>query len=55
MSDLTDRVALVTGSSSGLGFAAAMALAERGARIALNSRGGEKLEKAHRALANGDN
>lgn len=51
MTDLEERVALVTGSSSGLGFAAARALAERGARIALNSRGGDKLERARRELA----
>jgi 3-oxoacyl-[acyl-carrier protein] reductase len=43
---LEGRVALVTGGSTGLGFAAAKALAERGAKIALNSRGGEKLDKA---------
>ncbi len=48
--DLTDRIALVTGSSSGLGFAAADALAARGARIALSSRGGEKLETARARL-----
>lgn len=48
--DLTDRVALVTGASSGLGLAAAAALAGRGARIALSSRGGDKLERAEEAL-----
>lgn len=50
MEDLTDRVALVTGSSSGLGFAAARSLAQRGARLAISSRGGEKLDQASRAL-----
>ena len=43
---LAGRVALVTGASTGLGYAAAESLARRGARIALNSRGGDKLEAA---------
>ena len=51
MSDLGDRVALVTGSSAGLGFAAAAALAQRGARLAINSRGGDQLQAAERRLA----
>jgi 3-oxoacyl-[acyl-carrier protein] reductase len=36
----------VTGASTGLGFAAAEALAGRGARIAVSSRGGDKLDRA---------
>jgi 3-oxoacyl-[acyl-carrier protein] reductase len=51
MSDLKGRIALVTGASSGLGFAAARALARRGARLAIASRGGEKLEAARVKLA----
>lgn len=44
--DLEGRVALVTGGSSGMGFASARALAHRGARVAIASRGGAKLERA---------
>jgi 3-oxoacyl-[acyl-carrier protein] reductase len=50
-SDLAGRVALVTGASSGMGFAAAHALARRGARVAIASRGGDKLEAARATLA----
>jgi 3-oxoacyl-[acyl-carrier protein] reductase len=50
MSDLTGRVALITGASSGLGFAAARAIARRGARVAIASRGGEKLDAARERL-----
>lgn len=51
MTDLLGRVALVTGASAGLGFAAARSLGRRGARLAINSRGGEKLEAAVRTLS----
>lgn len=48
---LAGRVALVTGASSGLGLASARALAARGARLAIASRGGDKLEAARASLA----
>jgi 3-oxoacyl-[acyl-carrier protein] reductase len=54
MRDLEERVALVTGASSGLGLAAARSLAARGARLAINSRGGQKLEEATEALEEAD-
>jgi len=41
--DLSGRAALVTGSSTGLGFAIARGLAEAGAAVVLNGRNEEKL------------
>ena len=51
MRDLQGRTALLTGASSGIGFAAARALARRGATVAIASRGGQKLERAEAELA----
>ncbi|TFY97726.1 glucose 1-dehydrogenase [Ramlibacter humi] len=49
--DLTGRTALITGSSKGIGFALAQALAQAGARVVLNARDAVKLEEARAALA----
>jgi len=43
--NLQDRVAIVTGASSGIGLATARLLAKRGAKVALVSRSREKLER----------
>ncbi|HEY9087758.1 MAG TPA: SDR family oxidoreductase [Anaerolineaceae bacterium] len=43
---LKGKIALVTGSSSGLGFATARLLAQEGARVAMNGRSPEKLDTA---------
>ena len=45
--------AVITGASSGLGFAMAEALLENGATVALASRSGEKLDKAVDARVDG--
>ena len=47
---LEGKVALLTGASSGMGFATARALARRGAKVVIASRGGAKLERAHHEL-----
>jgi len=48
---LTDKVAIVTGSSKGLGLAAARALIEEGARVTICARGEAALSEAAAALA----
>jgi len=47
---LADKVALVTGSSRGLGFAGAAALAAEGCRVCLCARGAEGLARARQTL-----
>ena len=44
--DLSERTALITGSSAGIGYALARGLAGAGARVILNARNGAKLEQA---------
>lgn len=46
----TDRVALVTGASRGIGLAVAARLVAEGARVVLTARGAEDLEEAARSL-----
>ena len=49
--DLTGRVALVTGSSRGIGNALARGLADAGATVVLNGVDPERLKAAEAALA----
>ena len=51
MFDLSGKLALVTGSVSGLGKAMAMALARQGATVILNGRTGARLEAARKEFA----
>lgn len=47
---LKNKNAAVTGSSQGIGFAIAEALAKEGCNVALSARGSERLEQARAAL-----
>lgn len=49
--DLTGRLALITGSSKGIGFALARGLAQAGASVVLNGRDEAALENARAKLA----
>jgi 3-oxoacyl-[acyl-carrier protein] reductase len=44
--DLTDKIAIVTGSSKGLGFATASALVREGCRVTICARGEARLNEA---------
>ncbi len=50
MKSMSDRVALVTGGSSGIGRATALVFAERGARVVVASRGQERGEQVVQAI-----
>jgi len=48
---LQDRIALVTGASSGIGAATALALAEAGAKVAIAARRRDRLDELAKSLA----
>jgi short-subunit dehydrogenase len=50
MNNLENKVAIITGSSIGIGRTLAFEMAKRGAKIVLNARNPERLEKAHKGL-----
>jgi NADP-dependent 3-hydroxy acid dehydrogenase YdfG len=47
---IKDRVFIVTGASSGIGLSTAIALSERGAKVALLARSGDALQELARKL-----
>lgn len=51
MRDLTNKVILITGASSGIGAATAIACAEAGMRVSLVARRAEKLQKVAAKIA----
>lgn len=51
--DLSNRTALITGSSAGIGYAAAEELARQGAAVVVTGRHRESVEQAVKSLGNG--
>ncbi|MEV5027794.1 SDR family oxidoreductase [Paenibacillus sp. LPE1-1-1.1] len=52
VSGIKDKVIIITGASSGIGEAAALLLAERGAKIVLGARGVDRLEALAERIVN---
>src|ERR1051325_4123131 len=50
MFDLTDRVAIITGGSRGIGRSIAEAFAQRGARVVITARKEDELEETATAI-----
>jgi NAD(P)-dependent dehydrogenase (short-subunit alcohol dehydrogenase family) len=48
--DLTNKVAIVTGSSRGIGYASALGMAEHGAKVIISGRKAEACETAAQAI-----
>lgn len=55
MENLTDKVALVTGGSKGIGYGVAQALANSGLKVAITGRNKERIEDAAKELSNSTN
>jgi NADP-dependent 3-hydroxy acid dehydrogenase YdfG len=51
MPGIKDKIVVITGASSGIGEAAAVMLAERGAKVVLGARGLDRLEALSRRIA----
>jgi NADP-dependent 3-hydroxy acid dehydrogenase YdfG len=52
-SGIQDKVAVITGASSGIGEATALLLAERGAKVVLGARGSDRLKALTARIADG--
>ncbi len=51
---LKDKIAIVTGASSGIGYATSLALARAGAKVAIGARRSDRLEKLKEEIAYGN-